>query len=171
MAESLVLDKSLSKQQQYESLLPQIFSLISDENNIIAILSNISAALKDSFDSFSWVGFYFLNKNSGELILGPFQGKVACSRLPSGIGVCHAALIKNETVIVEDVHNFEGHIACDSGSNSEIVVPIIYDNEKIGVLDIDSYELNNFDETDKIYLEKLIEKINEKIYLIKKMYN
>lgn len=171
MAESLVLDKAISKKGKYETLLPQIFSLISDENNVIAILSNISAALKDSFDSFSWVGFYFLNKNSGELILGPFQGKVACSRLPSGKGVCHAALIKNETVIVEDVHNFDGHIACDSGSNSEIVIPILYNNEKIGVLDIDSYELNNFDETDKIFLEKLIYKITERIYIIKEMYN
>jgi len=182
LAESLVVENTLSKQKKYDSLLPQILSLISGENNAISLLSNVTAALKQTFDSFSWTGFYFLNENSAELILGPFQGKVACSRLPAGKGVCWEALNRGETLIVNDVHKFPGHIVCDrhkfpghivcdSGSNSEIVIPLIYNNLKLGVLDIDSYEFNNFDEVDKLYLEKIMSNLINEITELKIFYN
>lgn len=170
MAESLVVENTSSKKTKYDLYLPQILSLISGETNIISLLSNVSASLKQSFETFSWAGFYFVNKESTELVLGPFQGNVACSRLPIGKGVCWAALESGETIIVDDVHKFPGHIACDSGSNSEIVIPLIYDNEKLGVLDIDSYEFNNFDEVDKFNLEKLVSSFINKIPEIKTIY-
>lgn len=161
MAFEIKTDNSLSKEEKYKSLLPQINSLIEDESNFIANISNITSVLKYSFDNFLWVGFYFLdNKNQNALVLGPFQGRVACTRITIGKGVCGTSAERKETVIVEDVDKFPGHIVCDSLSKSEIVIPIFKNYEVIGVLDIDSNVLNNFDETDKKYLEELIENIN-----------
>ena len=165
MAETVTVDFTLSKKEKYESLIPQILSLISDETNVVANLSNITAALKQSFELFSWVVFYFIDEeHQDELVLGTFQGKTACTRLKERKGVCWEAVKEQKTVIVKDVHTFPGHIACDAGSNSEIVVPIMIDGMVSGVLDIDSYEFAAFDETDKMYLEKLISEIKYIFY-------
>ena len=134
------------------------FNGINDE---ITILSNASALINDYIPNISWVGFY-LNKNN-KLILGPFQGKVACMEIEFSKGVCGACARKKETIIVPNVHEFEGHIACDSRTNSEIVVPIIIDNNLYGVLDIDSLEFNRFNNTDKEGLEKFINNIKKQI--------
>ncbi|MEO8446280.1 MAG: GAF domain-containing protein [bacterium] len=156
----LKTDSSLSKEERYNSLLPQIDALISEEKNFIANLANIASALKYSMDKFLWVGFYLVYpENENELVLGPFQGMVACNRMAFGKGVCGAAAEKRETIIVEDVDKFPGHIVCDALSKSEIVVPVIKENKVRGVLDIDSGVLNNFDDTDKKYLETLIKNI------------
>lgn len=157
--------KTESKEETYESLIPLTQSLVSEEEEWISLLSNFTALLKQSFDSFSWVGFYLLK--DGRLILGPFQGKVACSFIEIGKGVCGTSAKERKTIIVEDVDKFPGHIACDEGSRSEIVVPIFIDNELIGVLDIDSYNYSNFDVTDKLYLEKLSSIIAEKLKELK----
>lgn len=157
LAETVTVDFNLSKKEKYESLIPQILSLISDETSLVANLSNITAALKQSFEKFSWVGFYFIDEeHQDELVLGTFQGKTACTRLKEYKGVCWESVLQQKTLIVDDVHSFPGHIACDAGSNSEIVIPIMLDGMVSGVLDIDSYELAAFDETDKEYLEKLM---------------
>jgi L-methionine (R)-S-oxide reductase len=155
-----IIVKGQTKDEIYSELLPQIKSLIEDESDLIANLANVTSALKQAFPSFSWVGFYLMK--GGELVLGPFQGKLACTRIKIGSGVCGTAVLKKETIIVPDVEEFPGHIYCDPDSRSEIVVPIIKDGEVLGVLDIDSYELDNFDETDKFYLEKLVEILLEK---------
>jgi GAF domain-containing protein len=136
----------------YQSLLPQIRALIEDEEDRIANMANIAAALKQTF-GFFWVGFYLVKGN--ELVLGPFQGPVACTRIPFGKGVCGTAWKERRTIIVPDVNQFPGHIACNSESKSEIVVPLFVNGEIIGVLDIDSNRLNAFDETDATYLEKI----------------
>jgi L-methionine (R)-S-oxide reductase len=157
MAEELQTIKG-SKKEKYESLLPQIAALTTGENDLIANLSNIAAALKQSFNFF-WVGFYIVKNN--ELVLGPFQGTVACTRIAKGKGVCGTAWQEEKTIIVDDVDAFPGHIACSSASRSEIVVPIFgidpdsHQHKIVGVLDVDSDALNDFDETDRIYLEKL----------------
>lgn len=153
--------KTESKEETYQSLIPLTQSLVSEEEEWISLFSNFTALLKQSFDSFSWVGFYLLK--DGRLILGPFQGKVACSFIEIGKGVCGTSAKERKTIVVEDVDKFPGHIACDEGSRSEIVVPIFIDNELIGVLDIDSYNYSNFDETDKLYLEKLSSIIAKKL--------
>jgi len=153
-------DSQLSKEEKYKSLLLQIASLISDEKNFIANLANITSALKYSFEDFLWVGFYLKEKDKDELVLAPFQGRVACSRMPFGKGVCGATAAKKETIIVEDVDKFPGHIICDALSRSEIVVPVIINSKAVGVLDIDSDKFGNFDETDKKYLEELINNIS-----------
>ncbi len=153
MSETLLINKSLSEKEIYESLLPQMESLINPVDPLISNLSNITAALKEAFDKISWVGFYLLKEN--KLYLGPFQGKVACTVIEIGKGVCGTSAQKNETIIVEDVEKFPGHIACDSGSRSEIVVPLITNSKVIGVLDMDSYQLSAFGNTDKIFLEKI----------------
>jgi L-methionine (R)-S-oxide reductase len=155
-----IIVKGQTKDEIYSELLPQIKSLIEDESDLIANLANVTSALKQAFPSFSWVGFYLMKE--GELVLGPFQGKLACTRIKIGSGVCGTAVLKKETIIVPDVEEFPGHIYCDPDSRSEIVVPIIKNGEVLGVLDIDSYELDNFDETDKFYLEKLVEILLEK---------
>jgi L-methionine (R)-S-oxide reductase len=155
-----IIVKGQTKDEIYSELLPQIKSLIEDESDLIANLANVTSALKQAFPSFSWVGFYLMK--GGELVLGPFQGKLACTRIKVGSGVCGTAVLKKETIIVPDVEKFPGHIYCDPDSRSEIVVPIMKDGEVLGVLDIDSYELDNFDETDKFYLEKLVEILLEK---------
>lgn len=155
MSEDLHITKG-SKEEQYLNLLPQIKGLLHGEEDLVANLANICAALKEQF-GFFWVGFYLI-KNE-ELVLGPFQGPVACTRIKKGRGVCGAAWERNEILVVPDVEKFPGHIACSSISKSEIVLPIRNNNEVIGVLDVDSELLNHFDLIDAKYLEKIIELI------------
>ncbi|MBA4251071.1 MAG: guanylate cyclase [Chlorobiaceae bacterium] len=162
MAESFSVNKLLSDEEKYLELLPQIKSLLNKNENLISNLSNFTAALNQSFEKISWVGFYLFDGK--KLYLGPFQGKVACTTIEIGKGVCGAAAEKKETIIVPDVHEFPGHIFCDGGTNSEIVIPIIKQKNLIGVLDLDSYEFSAFNETDKIYLEKLIEFLTTDIF-------
>lgn len=156
MAEDLLIAKG-TKEEQYESLLPQIRGLLDGEPDLIANLANVTGALKEQFN-WLWVGFYLVKKD--ELVLGPFQGPVACTRIKKGKGVCGSSWAKAETLIVPDVEKFPGHIACSSLSRSEIVVPIIRNNEVVAVLDADSEALNHFDETDQKYLEEIISLLN-----------
>lgn len=151
MAEELTISKG-TKLEQYESLLPQIESMLQAESDFIANLANISAALKQQFD-WLWIGFYLLKDN--ELVLGPFQGPIACTRIRKGKGVCGTCWVEAKTIIVPDVEKFPGHIACSSLSQSEIVVPLFRNGEVIGVLDADSLSLNTYDEIDQRYLERL----------------
>lgn len=155
-----------SKGAVYSELIPQIISLVQDEPNPIANMANITAALKQAFSYYSWVGFYLFDTASGELVLGPFQGKIACTRIAVGRGVCGTSFQKRETIIVEDVNQFPGHIFCDGDSKSEIVVPILHHGTVIGVLDVDSHEYNSFDRTDKEHLEHLITSITGKIIVV-----
>ena len=152
MAEDLTITKG-DKKEQYESLLPQIEALLTGEPNLVANLANIAAALKEQFNWF-WVGFYWIIED--ELVLGPFQGPVACTRIKKGRGVCGAAWERSATIIVDDVEKFPGHIACSSLSKSEIVIPVFKDGKILGVLDVDSSELAAFDATDQVYLEKIV---------------
>ena len=152
MSENLII-KGDSKKELYENLLPQIKSLVEGENDIIANMANVAACLKDTFN-FWWVGFYRVIGE--ELVLGPFQGPLACTRIRKGKGVCGTAWQKAETVMVPDVDEFPGHIACSSLTKSEIVVPVFKGNDVVAVLDIDSERLANFDETDKSFLEELV---------------
>lgn len=145
-----------TKEEKYRLMLLQAESLLDGEHDIIANLANISALIKDTFH-FWWVGFYLVKEN--QLVLGPFQGPVACTRIAFGKGVCGTAWKEQKTIIVDDVEQFPGHIACSSFSRSEIVVPIILENEVAGVLDIDSKDLVAFDEIDLKYLELLIKYI------------
>jgi L-methionine (R)-S-oxide reductase len=157
MAEDLTIIQTTDKATQYQSLIPQIEALISGEENLIANLANISAALKEQFNWF-WVGFYIVKND--ELVLGPFQGPVACTRIKKGKGVCGAAWEQAGTLIVADVGEFPGHIACSSLSRSEIVVPLFHNGEVAGVLDVDSEHLAYFDEIDKTFLEQLVKLVN-----------
>jgi len=152
MSEHLNILNSSSREEQYKYLLPQISALIAGEEDIIANYANISAALKQTFNFF-WVGFYIVKKE--QLVLGPFQGTIACTRIKYGKGVCGTAWKENRIVIVPDVEQFEGHIACDSASRSEIVVPIHWNNEVIAVLDVDSDHLAYFNEIDAKYLGQI----------------
>ncbi len=152
MAEDLSIITG-TKEEQYQTLLPQIKVLIDGGPDLIANLANISAALKEQF-GWLWVGFYLVKED--ELVLGPFQGPVACTRIKKGRGVCGATWQQAATLIVADVEKFPGHIACSSLSKSEIVIPLISQNEVTGVLDVDSILLNDFDETDKKYLEEIV---------------
>lgn len=145
----------------YNLLADQIKSLAEDEPNFIPVLSNASAILYDAMPDLNWAGFYLMNK--GSLLLGPFQGKVACIRIALGKGVCGTAAGNDETLVVPNVHEFPGHIACDCASNSEIVVPIHKDGKVVGVLDIDSPNLNRFSEEDKLGLEKFVKALEEVI--------
>lgn len=151
MSETIVISGT-TKKEKYESLLPQIKSLVEGEKDFIANLSNIMGALKYGMN-FLWVGIYFVKGN--ELVLGPFQGPVACTRIGFGRGVCGTTWKEKKTIIVEDVEKFPGHIVCSSDSKSEIVVPCFKNNEVFAVLDVDSNKLNDFDSTDKQYLEKI----------------
>ncbi|PGE97408.1 GAF domain-containing protein [Bacillus pseudomycoides] len=144
-----------SREQQYETVIKQLNALLTGESNVVANLANASALLNQFLDRINWVGFYVTEGN--QLVLGPFQGMPACVRIPFGRGVCGVAAETKKTQLVADVHQFPGHIACDSASNSEIVVPIIKEGTVIGVLDIDSPEKNRFDEVDQHYLEKFVE--------------
>lgn len=141
------------KKTQYELLIPQIKALMEGETNLIANLANISAALKTQFNWW-WVGFYWIDTT--DLVLGPFQGPIACTRIKKGRGVCGACWEREKTVLVEDVEKFPGHIACSAASKSEIVVPVIQDGIIKGVLDVDSEFLAYFDEIDRYYLEKIV---------------
>ena len=153
MAEDLKITTSTDKAEQYQSLIPQVEALLTGEPDLIANLANVCAALKEQFKWF-WVGFYLVKGD--ELVLGPFQGPVACTRIGMGRGVCGAAWEQEKTLIVPDVDAFPGHIACSSLSRSEIVLPLFNDGKVIGVLDVDSAELDEFDETDAKYLRQII---------------
>lgn len=158
MAKELVfLESQADKEQRYISLSPQIASLIEGESDLIANLANVTAALKEAFDFF-WVGFYLVKDN--QLVLGPFQGPVACTRIGYGKGVCGTAWQNKETVVVDNVNEFPGHIACSSLSQSEIVIPVMINDEVFAVLDIDSEKLNHFDEIDEKYLTEIVSHIN-----------
>lgn len=143
------------RNKNYEMVLGQLRALIEGETDVIANLANASALLYQFLDEVNWVGFYLWKEN--ELVLGPFQGLPACIRIPNGKGVCGTAVTEKETILVENVHAFPGHIACDAKSQSEIVIPIIIDDHVFGVLDIDSPILNRFDTTDQTYLEKFVD--------------
>lgn len=151
MAENLVINAG-GKEDKYRELLPQIHALVSTETDLVANLANISAALKQTF-GFFWVGFYLVKDD--ELVLGPFQGPIACTRIRLGRGVCGTAWKEARTLIVPDVEQFPGHIACSSDSRSEIVVPVKKQDAIIGVLDIDSDMLDSFDNVDARYLEEI----------------
>jgi GAF domain-containing protein len=138
----------------YKLLKNQLISLAEEEANYLPLLSNASALIIEGLTDLNWAGFYLMNK--GSLLLGPFQGKVACIRIPLGKGVCGTAAAKNETILVDNVHEFPGHIACDGASNSEIVIPIHYNGEVAGVLDIDSPKFSRFSETDRLGLEGFV---------------
>ncbi|GAB3911633.1 GAF domain-containing protein [Larkinella knui] len=153
MAETLILPKTALRHEIYASLLPQLQALTDGEPDLIANLANISAALKEAFDFF-WVGFYL--KKDNQLVLGPFQGPIACTRIDFGKGVCGASYEQKETILVPDVEQFPGHIACSSASQSEIVVPVFDKNGNVAlVLDVDSDQLNDFSEADQAGLEKI----------------
>lgn len=151
MAEHLEISSG-TKQERYSTLFPQLEALVESETDIIANMANISACLRDTFN-FWWVGFYRVIDDV--LILGPFQGPLACTRIKKGRGVCGTAWAESKTIVVPDVEQFPGHIACSSLSRSEIVVPLKKNDDVYGVLDIDSEHLNTFDETDKIWLERI----------------
>ena len=156
MAEDLSIVKG-TKEEQYSNLLPQIESLLFGENDLVANLANVAAALKEQF-GFFWVGFYLVKND--ELVLGPFQGPVACTRIKKGRGVCGTSWDQGKTIVVADVEQFPGHIACSSLSRSEIVIPMKKNGQVVGVLDVDSELLNQFDETDEHYLNLIVDLIN-----------
>jgi L-methionine (R)-S-oxide reductase len=157
MAEDLNITASTDKKEQYQSLLPQIEALLYGEPDLVANLANVCAALKEQFKWF-WVGFYLVKDN--ELVLGPFQGPVACTRIGLGRGVCGTSWQQEKTLVVPDVEQFPGHIACSSLSRSEIVVPVFHNGKVVAVLDVDSEELDQFDETDAQYLETIVKLVN-----------
>jgi L-methionine (R)-S-oxide reductase len=156
MAEDLSITKG-TKEEQYRALIPQIEGLLTGESDLVANMANVAAALKEQFGWF-WVGFYVVKQD--ELVLAPFQGPVACTRIRKGRGVCGTSWANAKTLIVPDVEKFPGHIACSSLSKSEIVVPVIKNNEVVAVLDVDSEHLNSFDETDQKFLEQIVRLIN-----------
>jgi L-methionine (R)-S-oxide reductase len=157
MAENLIVSVSTNKKERYEVLLPQIESLVADEKDVVANLSNVVAALRQAM-GFFWVGFYIVRENQKEsqLVLGPFQGPIACTRINFGKGVCGTSWKEKRTIVVPDVELFPGHIACSSDSKSEIVLPAFKNGEVALVLDVDSDRLNDFDQTDALYLEKVM---------------
>ena len=159
MVENVLFDTSLSKAEQYQLLLPQIEALIDSEEDRTANLANISAVLKYNFHFF-WVGFYEFKTD--ELVLGPFQGPLACTRIRPGKGVCGTAYQKKQTIVVPDVNQFSGHIACSADTKSEIVIPILKDHRVVAILDVDSEHLDHFDEVDRMYLETLCQMISSK---------
>ena len=156
MSEQLIIQGE-TKQERYEALLPQIKAVVEDEPDLIANMANVAAMLHETF-GFWWTGFYRVEGQ--ELVLGPFQGPMACTRIRKGRGVCGTAWLKEETQVVPDVDKFPGHIACSSASRSEIVVPIFHEGKVIAVLDIDSERLNTFDETDRQNLEQIVKMLS-----------
>jgi len=148
-------------EDNYKFMVQAVKAFLDGEPNIVANLSNASAIINEYVQDINWAGFYLME--NGELVLGPFQGKPACIRIPVGRGVCGTTAEKKETIIVEDVHQFPGHIACDTASNSEIVIPIMKDGEVFGVLDIDSPEFNRFTELEKKYLEEVVSIIEKSL--------
>ncbi len=162
MAENLYIPENATRAEIYQAILPQIKGLVESESNLIANTANIAAVLKQAFNFF-WVGFY-LDNSQGELVLGPFQGPIACTRIKYGKGVCGHSFNTESTVIVPNVDEFPGHIACSSASKSEIVVPMRnISGSVVGVLDVDSDALDDFDETDKVYLEEIMSVLAIKI--------
>ena len=165
MAEVLILSTSTDKSERYKSLVPQIEALIQGEPDVIANLSNIAAALRQSMNFF-WVGFYIVKNNAmpagrQELVLGPFQGPIACTRIAFGKGVCGACWKEKKVMLVPNVDEFPGHIACSSDSKSEIVLPAFKDSQVALVLDVDSDKLNDFDKTDELYLQQVMRLIEK----------
>ncbi len=158
MAEDLKITKGVSRAETYKEIIPQIKALIADETDIVANLANVGAVLKEAFD-FLWIGFYFVKGN--ELVLGPFQGPVACTRIQKGKGVCGLVWEEKKAIIVPDVNQFPGHIACSSHSKSEIVLPIFKNHEVNIILDIDSKNLKDFSELDEKYLKEIIQLVEE----------
>lgn len=158
MPEEIIINPSLTKEERYRQLLPQVKALVADESDLIANMANVCGALKFSMEGFFWVGFYFVK--CGELVLGPYQGPVACTRIQIPNGVCGKAAESMESIIVPDVEKFPGHIACSSLSKSEIVIPIIRNGKVLAVLDVDSDRLNMFDKTDEKYLSEICAMIN-----------
>jgi L-methionine (R)-S-oxide reductase len=156
MSEDLLITKG-TKQEEYASLIPQIRAIMEGETDLIANLANVCAALNQQFN-WLWTGFYLVKNN--ELVVGPFQGPVACTRIKKGRGVCGSAWEQKQTLIVPDVEKFPGHISCSSASRSEIVVPVLKDGEVVAVLDVDSEELNSFDDIDKNNLEQIVSLIS-----------
>ena len=156
MSEQLII-QGKTKQERYEALLPQIKAVVEDEPDLIANMANVAAMLHEAF-GFWWTGFYRVEGE--ELVLGPFQGPMACTRIRKGRGVCGTAWLKEATQVVPDVDKFPGHIACSSASRSEIVVPIFHEGKVIAVLDIDSERLNTFDETDRQNLEQIVKMLS-----------
>ncbi len=153
--------KNMTKEQKYKYMIMVLEAQLSSEKDIYANISNASAIIYSIIDKLNWSGFYFMRE--GELVLGPFQGKPACNRIKVGNGVCGTAVRDREVQRIDNVHEFPGHIACDSDSNSEIVIPIIKGEVVYGVLDIDSYEFNTFTELEEVYLIKFVEKLNQYI--------
>ena len=153
MAENLIIAQSIDKAERYKTLVPQIEALTAGEPDLIANLSNIAAALRQTMNFF-WVGFYLVKNN--ELVLGPFQGPIACTRIALGKGVCGASWKEKKIIIVPNVDEFPGHIACSSDSKSEIVLPAMKNGEVVLILDVDSDQLSDFDETDRIYLSQVM---------------
>jgi len=161
MSETLILPTSTNRAELYEALYPQIEALVSTESDLIANLSNVAAALKEAF-GFFWVGFYMVKE--GQLVLGPFQGPIACTRIPYHKGVCGACYTRQKTIIVPDVDQFPGHIACSSASKSEVVVPVFHRNGTVAmVLDVDSDQLDDFSQADADGLEKLMKLLKRKL--------
>ncbi len=156
MAEELTIPQTESKEEKYKALIPQIEGLVYGETDLTANLANIASALKYGMNFF-WVGFYLVKDD--ELVLGPFQGPIACTRIRKGKGVCGTSFEKGETIVVDDVDQFPGHIACSSDSRSEIVLPAFKNNEVFLILDVDSTQLADFDETDKYYLSQIMKLI------------
>jgi L-methionine (R)-S-oxide reductase len=162
MAEEIILPNSSDRSTIYKALLPQIKALINDESNTIANLANVVGALKQTFDFF-WVGFYLVSSEN-DLVLGPFQGPIACTRIPFDKGVCGHCYTTQKVIIVPDVEQFPGHIACSSASKSEIVLPLINTNGKIiGVLDVDSDKINDFSEEDSVGLQSILDALRTKL--------
>lgn len=157
MAEDLTILKEASKEEKYQSIVPQIKALLEGEDDLIANLANVCAALKEQFNWF-WVGFYLVKDD--ELVLGPFQGPVACTRIKKGKGVCGASWQQEKTLIVPNVDEFPGHIACASASKSEIVLPLYLDGKIVGVLDVDSEYLSHFDDVDGVYLNDILKLVD-----------
>jgi L-methionine (R)-S-oxide reductase len=161
LAETIFINKGQSLDEQYQSLVKQIKALLNKDDKLISNISNFVAALKQSFEKISWAGFYFVEGDN--LYLGPFQGKVACTNIKIGQGVCGTAALGKKTVIVEDVYKFPGHIFCDADSRSEIVIPLIKNNDLFGVLDLDSTQISAFNYIDKKYLEEMCIFLSENI--------
>jgi len=161
MAEEISIDRHLADEEKYRLLFSQLKSLLEKDDNLISNLSNFTAAINDTFEKITWVGFYLFDGK--KLFLGPFQGKVACTNIEIGKGVCGTSAAKRETIVVPDVNKFPGHIFCDTSSKSEIVIPLVKNDKLLGVLDLDSYEYNSFGNTDKDYLEEICNFLCEEI--------
>src|SRR3989339_830731 len=164
MTEIIISDSNLTTDEKYKLLYQQLGSLVLKEDNLISNLANVTAALKQTFDKISWIGFYLYDGK--KLYLGPFQGNVACTNIEIGKGVCGKSAQLRKTIIVPDVHQFPGHIFCDADSKSEIVVPLLRNGKLLGVLDLDSTEYSSFNETDKIYLEQICNFLSKEIFCI-----